>query len=196
MRKSLSYFLVIAVAVIVSAVSCDRDETVVIPRGKLAQIYAEILVTDQWIMGKPGVRRMADTTLVYEPIFEAYGYTTDDYLKSVDVYMDDPERFSKILRETVVILDKRIESLKKLQEELQKIEDRKRFKVTLTLKDYFPYTGEEPESHYFDSLAVDVDTVTGIYRMTRHEKVRPADTLMIVDSVLQTDTIAVENIKE
>lgn len=66
-------------AVIVFA-SCGKDEAEVIPRGKLAEIYAEMLVTDQWISSTPGMRMIADTSLVYEPILEKYGYDNLDYL--------------------------------------------------------------------------------------------------------------------
>ena len=86
--------------------ACSR-EAKVIPRGKMAQIYAEMLVTDQWINSTPSVKRMADTSLVYEPILEKYGYSSADYRKSVETYMDDPERYSRILRTSAEILDKR-----------------------------------------------------------------------------------------
>ena len=49
------------------ALSCSKGPRV-IPRGKMARIYAEMLVTDQWINSTPSVRRMADTSLVYEHI--------------------------------------------------------------------------------------------------------------------------------
>ena len=55
------------------SVSCRKDEAEVIPRSKMAEIYAEMLVTDQWITTTPGIRMIADTSLVYEPILEKYG---------------------------------------------------------------------------------------------------------------------------
>ena len=110
MRKVFRYiFAVIAAAVLLS--SCNGDEAEVIPRAKLSEIYAEMLMTDQWITSTPGIRHMADTSLVYEPILEKYGYDSEDYRKTVDKYMDDPERFSRILRSTVEIFDERLEEL-------------------------------------------------------------------------------------
>ena len=91
MKRSLNIFCIIILAL--AASSCSRGPRV-IPRGKMARIYAEMLVTDQWINSTPSVKRMADTSLVYEPILEKYGYTTEDYRRSVEVYMDDPERYS------------------------------------------------------------------------------------------------------
>ena len=91
--------------------SCKREGPRVIPRSKLAKIYAEMFVTDQWIQSKPALRTIADTSLVYEPILERYGYDSEDYQYSIDRYMDDPERFSRILRSTAEILDKEKEKI-------------------------------------------------------------------------------------
>ena len=99
--------------------SCANDEAKVIPRAKLAEIYAEMLMTDQWISNTPGMRMIADTSLVYEPILEQYGYDHLDYLKSVDHYMNDPERFSRILRTSGELLDKRLAVL--MEKKKQKI---------------------------------------------------------------------------
>ena len=60
-------------AVLLLIVSCSGDNGKVIPRSKLAEIYAEMFMTDQWIISTPGVRQIADTSLVYEPILEKYG---------------------------------------------------------------------------------------------------------------------------
>ena len=86
------------IAVVVFASCSSKDEAEVIPRDTMADIYVEMLMMDQWITTIPGMRIIADTSLVYEPILEKYGYDKMDYIHSVDVYMDDPERFSRILR--------------------------------------------------------------------------------------------------
>lgn len=103
-------------------VSCGERGGKVIPRRDLAEIYAQMLLMDQWISGTPGTRQVADTSLVYEPILNEYGYTTEDYMKSVDRYMDDPERFSRILRTTVEIFDDMLKELevKKVEHDRQK----------------------------------------------------------------------------
>ena len=88
----------LALAMILTLASCIGGGDRVIPRAKLAEIYAEMFITDQWISGTHSVRRQADTSLVYEPILAKYGYTSADYRRSVDKYMDDPERYGRILR--------------------------------------------------------------------------------------------------
>lgn len=89
--------------------ACSRNEGgEIIPRKVFSKIYAEMFITDQWIREHTELAVVADTTLVYEPIFNKYGYTTDDYLKSVDYYIYDPVRFNKILQESAEIIHKKI----------------------------------------------------------------------------------------
>lgn len=69
-------------------------------------------VLDQWLDENRSLRREADTSLVYAPVLDKYGYTYDDYLNSVSVYMKDPTRYSRILRRTSEILGSRLTELK------------------------------------------------------------------------------------
>ena len=87
-------FLAAVLAVAVGA--CARDGRV-IPAGKMEKIYREMFLADQWLTENPGKRSIADTTWFYEPIFDRYGYTVEDYRRSVDYYLNDPERFSEML---------------------------------------------------------------------------------------------------
>ena len=108
MRAALKY-IVFSVMLAVSALSCGKRDKV-IPRDEMAEIYAEMFVLDQKISREPDARRMADTLLVYEPVFEAHGYTSDDYRCSMAYYIKDPDRYVRILKRTVEILeDKRKE---------------------------------------------------------------------------------------
>ena len=188
-------------AVFLLAVSCGRKEDKVIPRSKLAEIYAEMMLVDQWIMNNPGNRHIADTSLVYEPVLERYGYTSADYRKSVDVYMNDPERFSRILRTTAEILGEKLNALedqkKKIehQEALRKLREALKIKVEIDMGEYFPYLDEEPYVHYYDSLAVEPDSLW-IYRMRNIDR---ADTIyrdlrmVILDSLQVRDTVTVKD---
>ena len=82
-----------------------------IDEGDMAKIYAEMLITDQWINTVPSLRVVADTSLVYEPILKKYGYTSADYRTSVEYYLNDPDDFADIMRETIKILDKKLAKL-------------------------------------------------------------------------------------
>ena len=110
MNRILKHILPLLTVIFFASCS-DKDEAKVISRGKMADIYAEMLMTDQWINSTPNVRKIADTSLVYEPILEKYGYSQKDYLKSVDHYMNDPERFARILRSSGEKLGRKLKEL-------------------------------------------------------------------------------------
>jgi len=83
----------------------------------MARIYAEMFLADTWIeQAPPEVKHRADTTALYRPIIEKYGYTLEDYWASISFYLQDPERFSRILEKSGKILSTELESLRKEQE--------------------------------------------------------------------------------
>lgn len=196
-----------ALALLIGLASCSGGRDKVIPRAKLAEIYAEMLVTDQWITSTPGVRREADTSLVYEPILEKYGYTSADYRKSVDRYMDDPERFSRILRTSADILEKKLDELKKRKEEIDHLRALElllrqlKYESDFRAEEFFPYLFDEPYVHYYDSLDVQPDSVLQIYRLKNIDRVDTLydglrmvlkDSLAVKDTVQVSDSIATE----
>lgn len=195
MAGSFRHIAAIAAILTLFLTSCGGDRVKVIPRDELAQIYAEMMMTDQWIINTPNVRLIADTSLVYEPILEKYGYDSDDYRKSVDVYMDDPERFARILRQTGDLLGARLTDLEARKAEMDRLEEirkkMEKFRPDVDFHDMFPYLRNEPYVHYHDSLSIEMDTVMHFYRMT---PVSVADTLyegvrMVIR--LQQDTVSV-----
>lgn len=217
MNRYCGHILITLVAFVSILSSCGRDEAEVIPRGDLAQIYAEMLLTDQWVMSTPNVRKIADTSLVYEPILEKYGYDSDDYRKSVDVYMDDPERFARIFRETSDILDRRLTDLKRQKEiqekEMLRRKEMEKYRSNFKPEEFFPYLFDEPYIHYYDSVSFEPDSILQIYRLTPIERadtiydriemiilrsdtlaaadtIAASDTLMIADTLVVTDTLA------
>ena len=198
------YILPLLVAVFFT--SCSKNEVKVIPRAKMSDIYMEMFMTDQWISSTPGMRMIADTSLVYEPILEKYGYDKLDYINSVDFYMNDPERFARILRETVNKLDKRIQHLQKLQKQKElEAEAAKKFEKFLMdykFEEYFPYMADEAYVHYYDSLTFEPDSLM-VYRLLpietadtlydRLEMVVPSDSVSVSvgDTVLAKDIVVV-----
>ena len=197
MKRSFRYVAAIPAVLILFLTSCVGNRARVIPRGELAEIYAEMMITDQWILNTPNVRLIADTSLVYEPILQKYGYDADDYRRSVEEYMDDPERFARILRETGQILEARLEVLEVKKAEMERLEklrkEAEKFRPNLDFDEMFPYFRDEPYVHYHDSLAFDMDSISRVYRMVPMEL---ADTVydgvrMVVRS-MEPDTVAVE----
>lgn len=186
--------------------SCGFREAKVISRKDMARIYAEMLLTDQWIVTNPSMRRVADTSLVYEPILNRYGYTKEDYILSVNKYMDDPERYSRILRTTGEILDEKLSALNDRKEQLEKEAalrralEEIRIEAEIDIAEYFPYLFDEPYVHYYDSVAVELDSMM-VYRLRNVErtdtvfdgiKVIVKDTLASGDSLALPDTVKSE----
>ena len=207
MKKSLKHIAAFAVLIMAVFSSCAKEEHELIPRKKLAVIYAEMLMTDQWINDNPDIHDLTDTSLIYEPILMKYGFTSEDYRYSVDVYLDDPERFSRILRSTSEYLDERYYQLKKQKEimdaETEKEKRRKRYQVDFQIKDHFPYMADEPYVKYYDSLAVEYDTLAKAL-MIRSVEVKDTiydrlvmtirtDTLSVTDSLPVSDTLSLSD---
>lgn len=110
MKRAGLYILV--VTVLVSGLcSCNRSKGI-IPRAKFSKIYAELFLADAWLSSaSPDARVKADTTAFYEPVFKKYGFTTADYLTSVEYYLNDPERFGKIIKKAHHMLDMEVEQM-------------------------------------------------------------------------------------
>lgn len=204
MKSYLRYIPVLFIMVLTFFTSCNNDDEKLIPRGRLSMIYAEMLATDQWVINNPDLRTVADTSLVYEPILKKYGYDSEDYRYSVDVYMDDPERFSRIFRAAAEILNDEIIELKRLKKEQEDAAERLKMTVMIDMKSFFPYLGEEPYVHYYDSLDVVYDS-TATYKIMpieradtiydriemiiRVDSLSVADSLHVVDSIMIADTL-------
>ena len=106
-------------------VSCGRKARI-IPEAKLSQIYAEMFVADEWLREHPAAHRTADTTLFYEPIFNKFGYTTEDYIATVDKYIYKPDEFVKVFEKTKEILDKKAQELLDMKAVIDGINDANR----------------------------------------------------------------------
>lgn len=104
MRRALYIGLILLLAA-----SCGPR---VIKRARMERIIADMLVQDQQIKQDVSLRKQADTSLVYEGIFEDYGYTTDDFLHSVNYYLRDPSRMEKIMGNVAEDLEARAKEVK------------------------------------------------------------------------------------
>ena len=160
----------------------------------MAHIYAEMLVIDQWIAENPKFRTQADTSLVYEPILNEYGYTTEDYRASVSHYMKDPERYSRILRKTTEFLEKQLLELKQIKQK----EDWKKSLRTYELDKRWFYYNKLVEGQWEsgDSISVALDSLVPVHVWTFHQTSDTTyDGLNIVirertDSLAVKDTVA------
>ena len=114
MRLRWAHIAVLA-AVLAMLCGCGRHSRV-IPADKLVRIYHDMFLADQWIRDNPDARKAADTTLLFDPIFRRYGYSFEDYDRTVNYYLDRPDKYAKIL-------DRAAERLRKEGERMQKSAD-------------------------------------------------------------------------
>ncbi len=205
MKRKFLHILALLVMMVTLFSSCKKEEDKVIPRSKMARIYAEMLLVDQWLQMEPDVRRGTDTTLVYEPILEKYGYDSEIYRRSIYKYLDDPERFARIFRTTIEIYDKRLKELERLKDiyddNLLREKAREQYKVKIDIDDHFPYMYAEPFVHYYDSLDVQIDSATWEYRFNDVERsdtvyegltmIIRVDSTAVYDSLAKTDSLAI-----
>jgi len=105
--------------------SCGRKGRI-IPQEDMAAIFADMFLADQWISLHNEAKRMADTSLFYEPIFNRHGYSFDDYDASVNHYLLEASDLEKILKRTTKILDleyKRLSSIKEASDQAKAFND-------------------------------------------------------------------------
>ncbi|MBR4775141.1 MAG: DUF4296 domain-containing protein [Bacteroidales bacterium] len=85
----------------------------IIKRAKMERILADMLVQDQQIKLDFDLKKQADSCLVYEGIFEQYGYTTEDFRRSLAYYLKDASRMEKMMGEVAEDLEARAKEAKK-----------------------------------------------------------------------------------
>ena len=100
------------VLVLLAVAACQR--TRVIPKDTLADIYTDMFLADQMVREENIPRVRMDTLLLYEAVFQKYGYNTDDYLNSVRFYLKDPERFAKVFENVAKRLEGEVDALDKI----------------------------------------------------------------------------------
>lgn len=98
-------------AVVLAGLCACGHRNRIIPENKLVRIYHDMFLADQWVRDHPDSRSDVDTTLLFDPIFHRYGYTFEDYDRTVQYYLDRSEQFVKILNRVETQLRKEGESL-------------------------------------------------------------------------------------
>ena len=100
------------VLVLLAAAACRGPR--VIPKDTLTDIYTDMFLADQMVRDENVPRVRMDTLLLYEAVFQKYGYDTDDYLYSVRHYLKDPERFGKVFENVAKRLEGEVDALEKI----------------------------------------------------------------------------------
>lgn len=121
---------ILLLGLVLLPLSCGRGR--VIPPRKMAQVYADMLLADQWLHDHPSYRTQADTTLFYGAVFKKYGYSFKDYDASVRHYMENPNAYSKIVKKAGKGLERRRAAIeKRLVAEETERQERLKLRVTI-----------------------------------------------------------------
>lgn len=180
LRKGGAYLVLLAV-LLVSA--CGPRK---ISRDEMQDIIYEMLLQDQQIKINRDLKTQADTSLVYEGIFNAYGYNTDDFIYSLSHYLEDASDMEKIMGKVAERLEK---DAKAVGKELDLIRWRERMLAIYAMQP--DTTLPRPRPSVLDSLPLrfSKDSVW-LDTLFRH----PADTsAAVVDSLaVPADSLAAQ----
>lgn len=173
---------IVVLAVVLAGLCACGHRNRIIPENKLVRIYHDMFLADQWVRDHPDARTDVDTTLIFDPIFHRYGYSFEDYDRTVQYYLDRSEQFVKILN--------RVETqLRKEGETLQQEADR--------------LTAREVELNKFRRAYRQKDFSTDSLRWAGIQPLWPVDTLPApdtltarADSLAQADSLQVTLLPE
>jgi len=76
-----------------------------IPPKEMSSLLEDLFLADQYIDMDNELSTLADTTLVYAPIIEEYGYSVDDFNSSIEFYRHNPKIFVSILQKVKESID-------------------------------------------------------------------------------------------
>lgn len=96
--------IVLLCACVLALSGCSRGR--VIPEKTFTRIYEEMFLADQWLAAHPEYKEQADTTLFYEPIFRKHGFRARDFHRSIDYYLDRPEKYQRLMQDVQNNLEK------------------------------------------------------------------------------------------
>lgn len=115
--KRIILFLLAEVLLLASCTPRD-----VIPANEMSKIYYDMYVTDQCVDQVHSFRSAADSLDVYAGIFEKHGYTTEEFLSSLDYYIRNADKLARILKHTQNDIKKRYDYLMQQPEEFPEAE--------------------------------------------------------------------------
>lgn len=71
----------------------------IIPARKMKAILYDMYLVDAQISMDSDFMAKADTTSVYGAVFAEYGYTPEDFSRSLDYYLEKPVQFKEMINE-------------------------------------------------------------------------------------------------
>lgn len=110
MKRAVRHIVLLSVLLLTAVVGCSRGPKI-IPEKEFGALYADLLLTDQWINNHLIERRKADTTLVYASVLEKHGYSNEQVVASMKYYLQDPVRYKRAMEVAVSRIERRYNEL-------------------------------------------------------------------------------------
>lgn len=155
------------VAVLIALAASCHSRIKRIPGDDFQLILRDLFITDLLLERDGDLHRMADSLLVYPPILEKHGYTTESFLYTVDYYTRRPTRFKSLLirlrkqlNEERIAYNKRREHLDKQKAFADRFNNRLKDSLTdrrnLVQKQYLTHILSIGQQDAFSMLCQDV----------------------------------------
>ena len=77
-KASVGKYLLVLLCVLVLPLSCARKGRVLSER-KMASLYVDMFLADQWLRNNTELRKTADTTDFFAPVFKKHHCSFEDY---------------------------------------------------------------------------------------------------------------------
>ena len=132
MNRTILITLTLAISVLM-CISCSKER---IPQKEMSKIIAEIYKADRYININYQLVLKADTVMIYEAVFNKYGYTHIDYINTINHYIGRPNKLKEIFVNAKLILEEQNRVVEeKLERQRQLNEYLALFKEVLDRKD-------------------------------------------------------------
>ncbi len=100
----MNHFIRIIILAVFAATSCTKG---IISSDDLPEVLADLYMTDRFVLNSPQAMLKADSSMVYEPVLNKYGYTTDEFIHTMDYYLPRPNKLKSFFLKAKEILAKR-----------------------------------------------------------------------------------------
>ena len=117
MKASLRKYLLILLCLLLIPFSCARKGRV-LSEQKMASLYVDMFLADQWLRNHTELRKQADTTDFFAPVFEKHHCSFEDYDASLRYYSSNPEKFSQVMILACEVLKGESERLSELSKNI------------------------------------------------------------------------------
>ncbi len=91
-----------SIIIIVATISCNKDK--ILSPDKLAKVISDIYLADQYAKTYESINKQADTSLLYQAVFELNGCTLEEYYRSVEYYLSQDNKYPEIIDKAFEII--------------------------------------------------------------------------------------------